>query len=365
MTSRENKRVEVSAQQEKQQESTVTSTCSVHTATCMISPTVADQPTVLATDHRFDDGYDAFARDPETGENIQEDCTACDPPVLGRDSEGWLESRESVKRSPSNSSGVSSGRNDNDSPNSCHELRHVCETVYSECSQALRTVDRIREEISFIQDIKPARKRRDKIPAWVRERYESSKNGRSSIRRSSSAKKIKAVCNVKSNTPSTRLKRGIRDSPMDAATATPFGASYCVNTCDQQRRREITDSEITDFLNLRGQTPINLSGSCMHQLKRIAEKDLEAPLQAELRRCLSRLAKLEFENRALKALVILKCGLPKHLGVHRFSRSGTPSTLAEDPEDCSTSEASLSVQDNYKVSGRSTIDSAHEVFLNE
>jgi len=69
----------------------------------------------------------------------------------------------------------------------------------------------------------------------------------------------------------------------------------------------------------------------MHQLQRIAEKDLEAPLQAELRTCLARLAKLEFENRALKALVILKCGLPRHLGIHKFIRSGTPSTLAEDP----------------------------------
>lgn len=204
----------------------------------------------------------------------------------------------------------------------------MCETFHSECSQALQTVDRIREEISFIRDSKPARKRRDKIPPWVRERYENSRKGRSA-RHQTSSKKTRTSSRLDAANQSTRLKQGIRDSPVDAAM--PSGASNCVNTCHRQRQIDTTDTEITDFFNSRGQTPINLSGSWMHQLQRIAEKDLEAPLQAELRTCLSRLAKLEFENRALKALVILKCGLPRHLGIHKFSRSGTPSTLAEDP----------------------------------
>jgi len=117
---------------------------------------------------------------------------------------------------------------------------------------------------------------------------------------------------------------------MDAAT--PLGASYYVNTCTRQRNQtEILDTDLTDFFNLRGQTPINFSGSWMHQLQTLAKKDLEAPLQSELRTCLARLAKLEFENRALKELVLLKCGLPKHLGIHKLNRSGTPSTLLEDP----------------------------------
>lgn len=46
-------------------------------------------------------------RDPETGEITTEDCNACDPPVLVRDSEVWLEGRVSAKDSHLKSSSVS------------------------------------------------------------------------------------------------------------------------------------------------------------------------------------------------------------------------------------------------------------------
>ena len=56
-------------------------------------------------------------------------------------------------------------------------------------------------------------------------------------------------------------------------------------------------------------------------MKELAEKsttNLETPLQEELKICLKRMAALELENRALKELLMLKCGVANDAGIEEL-----------------------------------------------
>eukprot|EP00210_Caulerpa_lentillifera_P004468 g4264.t1 len=358
-------------------DSTATSTRSVSVTNSMVSPFVTNQRTIIAPKRQFIDGnsssFSSFStgqesrcsigfrdesvgKDPETGECSEENHAACDPPVLSRINEAWREGRISAEASSSkhNTFELSTTQDEAFVKAANLDLTDECGRCLSACAQASQAADRLLEEINFIQDSKPMRRRRDKIPSWIREHYEAStatgrnstgrcstgrcSTGRSSSSRLSSSRSIKTMMKrsnsvVESKTKSTRIKRGMQDSPMDAVM--PLGASYYMDNFTRRQRgfnqqTENLDHELKAFLNLRGQTPTNFSGTWMHQLQTLAERDLEAPLQAELRVCLARLAKLEFENRALKELVLLKCGLPKQIGIHKSNSSGASSVLSED-----------------------------------
>ena len=112
-------------------------------------------------------------------------------------------------------------------------------------------------------------------------------------------------------------------SVRDKLTDSPMDASSSQHLENQKWRRSQSDriersSDKADRDASSIQEPAPGSGTWLQQLAKKPAKQLETPLHVELKICLDRLAKLELENRALRQLLLVKCGSSSDAGIEEL-----------------------------------------------
>ena len=188
-----------------------------------------------------------------------------------------------------------------------------CLAFHKECDEATGRADRLLEELSFIRPRRRSWTQSKKgLSSWT---SCSAPNNCHSFLEESVKKKV-AKNARKGNSSNNNSRESLLDSPMD----TMRGSTFDSRETWQSKHRP--DDAAEDSVAMCDSAFVRRSASCsgkwIQEIAQNSTKEIGPSLQVELINFLERMAKLELENRALKELLIMKCGLPNDAGVENL-----------------------------------------------
>lgn len=186
-----------------------------------------------------------------------------------------------------------------------------CLAFSKECDEATGRADRLLEELSLMRCQSRCATATPAPPSLSTKRSISCHD----LLKKGAYKLKRTVC-----LDGSKVRAKLMDSPMDAMSPQGRDGQCSWRKSHPPRRIEKSgDAADRKALSIQGETPES-STWLRQQLAKKTATQLETPLHVELKLCLDRMAKLELENRALKQLLMIKCGSSNDAGIEELLR---------------------------------------------